>query len=493
MELLELLEWLLSGGLQEELSRRFPGAASNEEELFQFIRTMLEPYLHAFSLLVGITGQQGTILQWWQHLPFKSLPQRVNHSLLAIHLPHVFKITGPDRKDALLAALYNNGIREMLLLPLYSGQRSFGFLCLLTDNTDTFTPTIVDVVKNAAQLISAACLRVLLHNSLGIITQPDLPVQMGMIGGKNLQPAIDQVMQVAPTDATVLLTGETGTGKEVFARAIHGASARSGKAMVKVNCAALPAQLVESELFGHERGAFTGALQRRIGKFEQADGSTLFLDEVGELPLDLQAKLLRALQEREIERLGGDKTIKVDVRIVAATNRVLEDEVKAGRFRLDLYYRLFVFPIHLPPLRERREDIPALLQHFVMLAAQKYGKPVKGLEPRSVEVLTNYSWPGNIRELEHLVERSVISSTGPVVKLATPVHMPAPASSSDTSPPPLQSLADSERDVIIRTLKYCNGRIRGQQGAAEILDVKPTTLEARMKKLGITRAHISAP
>jgi transcriptional regulator with GAF, ATPase, and Fis domain len=254
-----------------------------------------------------------------------------------------------------------------------------------------------------------------------------------------------------------------------------------------VNCAALPAQLIESELFGHEKGAFTGALQRRIGKFEMADGGTLFLDEIGELPLELQAKLLRALQEKEIERLGGSHPVKVDVRIIAATNRVLEDEIKAGRFRQDLYYRLYVYPVHLPALRERKEDIPLLLQYFVVKAARKYGKVVKNISTKSIEALMQYNWPGNIREMEHMVERAVISATSPTISITAPVSKQIEA--SDTSPP-LLTLADAERETIIRVLKYCNGRIRGPQGAADILDIKPTTLEARMKKLGIVKEHL---
>jgi transcriptional regulator with GAF, ATPase, and Fis domain len=305
--------------------------------------------------------------------------------------------------------------------------------------------------------------------------------------GNALKQVMQQVRQVAPTDATVLLTGETGTGKELLAESIHYNSARRDKIMVKVNCAALPAQLIESELFGHEKGAFTGALQRRIGKFEMADGGTLFLDEIGELPLELQAKLLRALQEKEIERLGGSHPVKVDVRIIAATNRVLEDEIKAGRFRQDLYYRLYVYPVHLPALKERKEDIPLLLQYFVAKAARKYGKVVKNISTKSIEALMQYNWPGNIREMEHMVERAVISATSPTISITAPVSKQIEA--SDTSPP-LLTLADAEREAIIRVLKYCNGRIRGPQGAADILDIKPTTLEARMKKLGIVKEHL---
>ncbi|MBC9909046.1 sigma-54 interaction domain-containing protein [Chitinophaga varians] len=308
-----------------------------------------------------------------------------------------------------------------------------------------------------------------------------------LIGGPALQTVLQQVQQVADTDATVLLTGETGTGKEVIAQAIHELSARRARPMVKVNCAALPLQLIESELFGHERGAFTGALQRRTGKFEQAQQSTIFLDEIGELPLEQQPKLLRVLQEKEIERIGGT-TVKTDARVIAATNRILEAECQAGRFRYDLYYRLHVFPIHLPPLRERKDDIPLLAKYFVEKAAQHFRKPMATISQRSLDAMMNYHWPGNIRELQHLVERAVIIGNAPVIY----VELPPPENARDTdSSPPITSLAEAERQLIIRVMKHCNGRIRGENGAAAILQIKPTTLEARMKKLGITRQHMS--
>ncbi|MBC9934489.1 sigma-54 interaction domain-containing protein [Chitinophaga qingshengii] len=306
-----------------------------------------------------------------------------------------------------------------------------------------------------------------------------------LIGGAALQAVIQQVQQVADTDATVLLTGETGTGKEVFAQAIHELSLRRQHPMVKVNCAALPPQLIESELFGHEKGAFTGALQRRTGKFEQAHQSSIFLDEIGELPLDQQPKLLRVIQEKEIERIGG-ATIKTDVRVIAATNRILEDECQEGRFRYDLYYRLNVFPIHLPPLRERKADIPMLANYFLEKAAQHFSRPAVSISERSLEAMMQYHWPGNIRELQHLVERAVIIGQAPVIY----VELPPPEKTRDTdSSPPITSLAEGERQLIIRVLKHCHGRIRGENGAAAILQIKPTTLEARMKKLGISRQH----
>lgn len=295
-----------------------------------------------------------------------------------------------------------------------------------------------------------------------------------------------QMEQVAPTPAAVLITGETGTGKELLAAAIHEHSPRRDRAMIRVNCAAIPAALVESELFGREKGAYTGALARQIGRFELADGSTLFLDEIGELPREAQAKLLRVLQEKEIERLGNPQPIKVDVRVIAATNRDLLQEIGAGRFREDLYYRLNVFPIHLPPLRERREDISPLAESFVEEFAHSMGKPIDAVTKASMKVLVNHHWPGNIRELRNVVERAVILAQGPTLK----IELPARAGVAAT-PPAKQGLTPTlthvERDHIVRVLEATGWRIRGSAGAAEILGLKPSTLESRMTKLGIRR------
>ena len=300
------------------------------------------------------------------------------------------------------------------------------------------------------------------------------------------------VEQVAHSDSTVLLLGETGTGKELIARAIHNASPRKSQLMVKVNCAALPSNLIESELFGHERGSFTGATERRIGKFELANNGTLFLDEVGEMPLDLQAKLLRALQEREIERVGGRTTIKVNVRIIAATNRDLEKEMDEGRFRSDLFYRLNIFPICLPPLRQRKEDIPLLADFFIQRFSKKAGKKINSLSNHALQELISYHWPGNIRELEHLIERSILLTPGDTIKQ---IYLPAQkqnlaeASTSDVFV--VKSLDENERDHILGMLKHCKGRISGSGGAAELLGVPPSTLNSKTKKLGIRREHLA--
>ncbi len=295
-----------------------------------------------------------------------------------------------------------------------------------------------------------------------------------------LQRVLAQVEQVAPTASTVLLQGETGTGKEVIASVIHDLSPRSGLAMVTVNCAAIPATLIESELFGREKGAYTGALTRQAGRFELASGSTIFLDEISELPPEVQAKLLRVLQEKEIERLGSHKPVKVDIRIIAATNRDLEKLVREGRFRQDLYYRLNVFPIKVPPLRERREDIPPLVWAFVEEFAAQFGKQIQSIGQATMDQLQRYPWPGNVRELRNAIERAMIVSSGTRLKIEQP-------DARATGAQPSQAMEEVEREHVLRVLEQTAWRIRGKKGAAAILGLKPTTLEFRMAKLGLRR------
>jgi len=309
-----------------------------------------------------------------------------------------------------------------------------------------------------------------------------------IIGESNiLKHILYRVEQVAPQDTTVLLEGETGTGKELFARAIQQRSRRHDKPMVTVNCASLPANLVESELFGHEKGAFTGALQKQIGRFELADGGTIFLDEIGEIPLEMQAKLLRVLQEGEFERIGNPRTIKVDVRVIAATNRDLEQESQRGRFRKDLYYRLNVYPITIAPLRDRTSDIPLLVEHFVKRFNHKLGKNITHIPRKVIDQLQRYDWPGNIRELENIIERAVILSKS--AALAVEPLQRVTFSAEDE----LQSLAEHERAYIEKVLEKTYWRIDGPKGAARILDMHPETLRSRMRKLGIVRPDYSQP
>jgi len=291
------------------------------------------------------------------------------------------------------------------------------------------------------------------------------------------------VEKVAATDATVLVSGETGTGKELIARAIHNLSGRKDRVLVNVNCAAIPAGLIESELFGHEKGAFTGALARKIGRFELADHATIFLDEIGDLPLELQAKLLRVLQEGEFERLGNSRTLKVNVRVIAATNRDLEKSVREGSFRSDLFYRLNVFPIHLPPLRERKEDIPLLVSYLTKKYGTRHGKRIESVPQSLIHALQSYPWPGNIRELENIIERAVILTQGAQLEMpnwqSRPTSMPSVAK--------IASLEELDREHILEVLSMTGWRVSGQSGAAKLLGLKRTTLEARMKKLGIAR------
>jgi transcriptional regulator with GAF, ATPase, and Fis domain len=308
---------------------------------------------------------------------------------------------------------------------------------------------------------------------------------------------IDKVNRVASTDASVLITGETGTGKELFARAIHSASRRKDKPLIKLNCAALPASLVESELFGHEKGAFSGAIQRRIGRFELAQGGTIFLDEIGEVPADVQVKLLRVLQEREFERVGGSASIKVDVRVIAATNRNLAGAIREGKFRADLFYRLNVFPMTLPPLRERDGDVPLLVQFLVAKFGARVGRRIESIEQATMERLIRYRWPGNIRELENVLERAIILANDPVLSIDPEVFASAARDNTDSHLPPaadgkqatsLESLEALERNHIIAALKQTAGVIDGPKGAARILDLHPNTLRSRMKKLGIQKS-----
>jgi len=308
------------------------------------------------------------------------------------------------------------------------------------------------------------------YNHENIIVQSD-----------ELKYTLYKVEQIAATDTPVIVLGETGTGKELIARAIHSSSLRRDRPLLKINCAALPSNLIESELFGYERGAFTGAFDKRLGRFEVADGATLFLDEIGELPLELQAKLLRVIQDGEFERLGSSRTIKVDVRIIAATNRNLEEEVRNGRFRKDLWYRLNIFPITVPALREHMEDLPQLVEYYVEKISRRLGKSIESISTSVMNTLQNYHWPGNVRELENVLERAVINSSGPKLRLADELKTPH----KDLTTP--KTLEKVERDHIVRILEQTHWKVSGKNGASEILGLNVSTLRARMRKLGIRR------
>ncbi|MDO7848823.1 sigma-54-dependent Fis family transcriptional regulator [Hymenobacter sp. M29] len=414
------------------------------------------------------------------------------------------------RRYPLMRRVYEEyGTRAMLIVPIWRRTDGAAVLILSSSNSTGFrtedlatmvslTPQIALALDNLFAFEQIEELKAQVEQERTyLVDEINTSARFGADSGTFIgsSPALQLVERrislVAPTDTTVLISGETGTGKELVARELHNATPRHARALIKLNCAALPAQLIESELFGHEKGAFTGAVERRIGKFELANGGSIFLDEIGELPLDLQAKLLRVLQEREFERLGGTKVLHSDARVIAATNRVLADEVAAGRFRADLYYRLNVFPIELAPLRERREDIEPLLRHFVQRLSKRLGKPIRQVRPADLAALQAYSWPGNIRELEHVLEQSIIVSQGPFLEFAgfagAPLMLAAPAALAAPTTTGIKTLKEQERDHILAALTQTGGRVSGAQGAALLLDINPKTLEARMKKLGIRR------
>jgi len=387
------------------------------------------------------------------------------------------------------------GLKNMYGLPLRVGNKNIGTIWLLANRLSPL------LLKGICAQISVAIANIQINEKL-LAYKKQLEIENDYLkeqiktiynfseiigNGELMQKVYHLISLVADSNTTVLIMGETGTGKELIARAIHNASPRKDKLMVKVNCAALPANLIESELFGHERGAFTGAIDKRIGKFELANHSSLFLDEVGELPPEAQSKLLRVIQERELERIGGKQTIKIDVRLIAATNRNLEEEVKAGRFRADLYFRLNVFPIHLPPLRERQEDIEPLTHFFVQKYSRNAGRRIKKVTPKVIQQLSSYTWPGNVRELEHIIERSILLATDDILH---DVHIPKNASADKQEQAQLlnRSLDEVERGYIIETLKRCAGKISGAGSAAEILKVPGNTLHSKMKKLGISKS-----
>jgi len=392
------------------------------------------------------------------------------------------------------------GIKSALNFPLSAGGRLFGALTFNTVREEHAWPSeIVTRLTVVAQVFANALARKVTDQALresmaenerlrerlqaeSDYLKAEIKVTQahGEVIGRSraIRQVLSQVEQVAPTDSSVLIRGETGTGKELIAQAIHRLSPRQGRVMVKVNCAALPSALVESELFGREKGAFTGALTRQVGRFEVADGSTIFLDEIGELSLEVQAKLLRVLQEGQFERLGSPNTIKVNVRVIAATNRDLAEELRAGRFRKDLYYRLNVFPIRVPPLRERAEDIPMLVWAFLKEFSSRMGKKITQVPRQTMEALQSHPWPGNVRELRNVIEHGAIVTSGDTLKV--PMLLDA-----DAGVPPAETLASSQQEHILKALEKTGWRIKGPRGAATMLGINPSTLYSRMQKLGI--------
>jgi formate hydrogenlyase transcriptional activator len=402
------------------------------------------------------------------------------------------------RFPRLMALLRENGVQSFCVVPLTTAQRRLGAMGFGSLQRRTYEEADLNFMQQVAKQIAVA-----VENALGYKQIAELKERLSkeklyleeeirteynfeeIIGeSPTLKKVLKQLEVVAPTDSTVLILGETGTGKELLARAIHNLSGRRERTFVKMNCAAIPTGLLESELFGHERGAFTGAIATKVGRFELADGGTLFLDEVGDIPLELQSKLLRVLQEQEFERLGGTRTLKMNVRVVAATNQDLSDMVEKKEFRSDLYYRLNVFPLMTPPLRERREDIPVLVRYFAQNFARQLNRPVERIPADTMDALTAYAWPGNIRELQNLIERAVILSTG--LDLVVPLsELKASHAANHTAQ--VSTLESAEREHIVRALNATNWVIGGPAGAAAKLGMKRTTLQSKMQKLGVTR------
>lgn len=396
------------------------------------------------------------------------------------------------------------GIRSYTAIPLAAGDKLVGVAPFCRTAQMDFPPEQVMILSEVCRALAVAVDNAVANEELRKLRDRleaeniALRTVLGQtpwfddIAGSStaLRQVLQGIDQVAGTDATVLITGETGTGKELVARAIHRHSPRVQGPLIKVNCAAIPETLLASELFGHERGAFTGAAERRRGRFEQADGGTLFLDEVGEMPLETQVMLLRVLQEREFERVGGNRTVRVNVRIVAATNRDLSEQVQAGRFRKDLYYRLNVFPIHVPPLRERPEDIPALVAHFADKHGSRFHRTISRIDAHSLSALGAYNWPGNVRELENLVERAVIVSRDGTLRverdLSRPTILKVPEKKLGLD------LREKEREAIERALHLSKGRVSGPGGAAVRLGMPASTLEFRIRRLGINKHQFRA-
>ncbi len=391
----------------------------------------------------------------------------------------------------------DEGVRSVVSMPLITHDRALGTLSLASLRDAAFQQGDVDLLVQVAGQVAIAVENALafqeiaeLRNRLAqekLYLEDEIRSEMNFeeIVGESplLRAVLKQVETVAPTDSAVLIQGETGTGKELIARAIHNLSPRRDHTFVKVNCAAIPAGLLESELFGHERGAFTGAIAQRIGRFELAHRGTIFLDEVGDIPLELQPKLLRVLQEQEFERLGSVRSIRVDVRLVAATNRNLDEMVAARTFRSDLYYRLRVFPLVMPPLRERQEDIPTLVRYFVQKHARRMNRTVETIPSETLDLLIRYSWPGNIRELENLIERAVIVSPGPVLRVPlSELKLPSEPAAGE-----MLTLEAAQREHVLKALEATNWVLAGPSGAAAKLGMKRTTLQSRMQKLGLTR------
>jgi formate hydrogenlyase transcriptional activator len=465
---------------------------------FDYLNLILHDVEHGLVRVRIIESKEGTVEPPYQEVPFGETP-----SSAAIESQQPLIATTAQlsqRWPKVAQAIEQIGRIETLgAFPLTTARRQLGALGIGRGDPVAFTAAEVDFISQVAKLVAVAVDNALAFGEIGALKdklaeerlyleneiRSDQNFEQIIGESRSLHQALNQVQVVAPTDSTVLILGETGTGKELLARAIHDRSDRRERTFVKINCAAIPSGLLESELFGHEKGAFTGAIAQKIGRFEVANGGTLFLDEVGEIPIELQPKLLRVLQEQEFERLGGTKTIKVNVRLVAATNRNLAKMVEQREFREDLYYRLNVFPLSAPPLRERPEDIPALVRYFAQRFARRMKRRIEVIPTAALEVMQRYPWPGNVRELKNLVERAVILSPGrtlevPIAELERQAVIAVPTDGNAT-------LESMERAHILRALEETHWVLGGPKGAAVRLGMKRTSLQWRMQKLGIAR------
>jgi len=484
------------------------------DELFSAIGAQLSKLIrHDYSMLTVSNSESGRLDLYALHstgLPFiDALKGPFDPSgmpaaeVLATGKPVVAYATDIERyASPIFGKFVALGFRSVCSVPLVAPNRTLGTLALCRMTEETWSPDDIAFLMQVANQIAIAVENSLSYRELAEMKERLATEKLyledeirldhnigNMVGqGFAFQSILKSLQIVAPTDSTVLILGETGTGKELVARAIHELSPRRKGSFVKINCAAIPASLLESELFGHEKGSFTGAVAQKIGRFELAHKSTLFLDEIGEMPLELQPKLLRAIQDQEFERVGGTRTIRTDVRFVAATNRDLKAMVDEKEFRADLYYRLHVFPLGVPPLRERREDIPLLTRYFVQKHAQRMGRTIDNIPTSAMEALTRYDWPGNIRELQNVLERSVILTHGNTLQIATS-DVGQTSGSSALSPRGPKTSQATERQAIIKALEDAKGQVGGPDGAAARLGMKRTTLQSRMRKLNIARQY----
>lgn len=458
---------------------------------------LYDPDLDKMRLLVLVSPRDRVLTAEELVVPVEGTP---SGQVFATRQPlMISRLDSGSFSDRGIRHLLDVGVKAGCWLPLVRHGRALGSLSVASRSEGAYADVDLNLLSQIAGQVALAIDNAVAFRQMAELNdrlaeekqylESELDAGYNEIVGKSaaLRRVLQKIETVAPTDATVLIQGETGTGKELIARAVHNLSTRRERTFIKLNCAAIPSGLLESEIFGHERGSFTGAIAQKIGRLELAHHGTFFLDEVGDMPLDLQPKLLRALQEREFERVGGARTIPVDVRLVAATNQDLEELVKERRFRSDLYYRLKVFPVVIPPLRERPEDIPTLANYFMRKYALQMGKRIQHLAPESLRALLGWHWPGNVRELENLIERAVILSVGP--ELDIPLAEFEAKGDRDRRPS-LQTLEEAEREHILRALRESKGVVGGPQGAAVRLGLKRTTLNFRMRKLGISRKNL---